>query len=244
MNHNTSNREAQFKGLKTWLKKPWVIGLISFVAVVMLIFTAAFISRVDYYRQFIAEQEALADIDLTKDLRSQPAASVSTENNFSIGAEQPKLTIVKFSDFTCPYCQEMSIKLREVLKRHPNQVRLIYKDYPVVNEEGLDFALAARCAGGQNRVFFWLMHDELFNLQGLLNLEDLVELAEPMGLNKSEFAACLDNQEYLEDIKKDAQEAEDLGVIATPTIFLNGHMVPGNIPQDVLLKAVQEFLEN
>lgn len=244
MKNNSKNSNSGDSKPKAWFKKPWVIGLLSFVALVMIIFISSFVTQVNYYRQVIAQEEALKKIDLTKDMRNKPPVMINTENNFSIGADNPELTIVEFADFSCPYCKEMSFKIRNILKAYPNRVRMVFKDYPVVNEEGLTFAMAARCVGNKNETLFWMMHDDLFNLQGILDREELIGIAEAMGINKEEFTTCIDDQKYLDDIKKDAQEAENLGVEATPTLFLNGHMIPGNIPEEILFKAVQEFLDN
>ncbi|MEN8263778.1 MAG: thioredoxin domain-containing protein, partial [Nitrospirota bacterium] len=41
------------------------------------------------------------------------------------------VTIVEFSDFQCPYCSKLQPTLKEVLKAYPNDVRLVYKDFPL-----------------------------------------------------------------------------------------------------------------
>ncbi len=230
--------------IKEWLKKPWVIILLSLVVLISLLLITAFISQVNNYRKLIDLQKSWQAVNLTKEIKEQEPVFISTEKNFHLGSSDPEVTIVKFSDFTCPYCHDMSIKLRNIISAYPNRVKLVYKDYPLVNEEGMDFALAARCAGEQNRMLFWLMHDELFNKQGLISPDNLPTVAGYLGLDTEKFDQCLEEERYNQDIMNDAREADKIGVKATPTLFINGYMVKGDIPEAVLTKIVQEFLED
>lgn len=245
MKNNTSpNREKIIAKLFSWLKKPWVMAIL-FLAMISLAATgAAFISKVNYYLEQINSKGFSTNINITGEMRKNKPVTVSTIGNFSLGADNPEITIVKFSDFSCPYCQAMSLKLRNVLKKYPTKVKIVYKDYPVINAEGIDFAMAARCAGEQNETFFWLMHDELFNLQGLITPAGLPDAAAALGIDKEKFIACMDSEKYMEPIKNDAAEAESLGVKNTPTLFINGHVIAGDIPEEILTQVVGEFLEN
>ena len=89
---------------------------------------------------------------------------------------------------------------------------------------------------------FWLMHDELFNKQGLITIEDLPTVAKYIGLDSTKFATCLETESPLEAIKADAKEAESLGVEVTPTLAINGHLIPGDLPEEILFKIIGEFL--
>lgn len=243
-NNILKNPETNNSKLLSWLKKPWVKIIISIIALILIVAGLAFAFKVNYYLKQIRDNGYVSNANITEEMRKNQPTIISISENFSIGAENPEITIVKFSDFSCPYCQAMSLKLRNILKKYPTKVKIVYKDYPVVNEEGLFFALAGRCAGEQGENFFWLMHDELFNLQGLIAPDGLPEAAVAIGVDKEKFIACMDSEKYLENIKKDASEAEGLGIENTPTIFINGHIIPWDIPEEVLFQIVDEFLEN
>lgn len=249
-NRSNSSKRASGTGqagpgkVKKWLKKPWVITLVSFIFLISLILIVVFVAQVNNYRKLINLQNDWRAINLTKGIKEQKQVFLKINDNFQLGSEDPEVTIVKFSDFTCPYCHNMSIKLRNIVSAYPDRVKLVYKDYPLVNEEGMDFALAARCAGEQNRMFFWLMHDELFNKQGLISPKDLPTVADYLGLDIEDFNQCLDNETLMNEVKADALEGDKAGVEATPTLFINGYIVRGDIPEAVLNKIVQEFLED
>lgn len=80
--------------------------------------------------------------------------------------------------------------LDRILKEHPSQVRLIFKDFP------LDFhALArpaheaARCAGESGK--YWDYHDRLFDAQPKFSRDDLIRYAGELGLPRDRFSQCL-----------------------------------------------------
>lgn len=230
--------------LPEWLKKDWVLITLSFGVLLFILLAIIFVYQVKYYQKLITFENGLNSAKLTEEMKKQPAASINSINNFHIGSENPEVTIVEFSDFSCPYCREMVPKLRKIMSAYPSKIKLVHKDFPVVNEEGLDFALAARCAGEQSEIYFWKIHDRLYSGQGAIMPEDLPRIAANIGLDMEKFKKCLEQQEPLDKIKADLREAEKLGVSGTPTIFINGHMVPGNMPAPIILKIVQEFLES
>ncbi|MBD3248245.1 thioredoxin domain-containing protein [Candidatus Falkowbacteria bacterium] len=225
-------------------KRIWLIALGILLILIIISIGMIFVSQVNYYRGLISRNEELASLGLVEQLKKNRPQAVSTVGNHYFGAEDPKVTIVKFSDFTCPYCRNMAGKLRDIALKYPEDVKIIYKDYPVINEEGIDFALAGRCAGEQANMYFWLMHDELFEKQGAIGPENLPTVAESLGLDSKRFNGCLADEKYLENIKADAKEAESLRVQATPTLFMNGYLIPGDLPEEILLQLVKEFIND
>lgn len=95
------------------------------------------------------------------------------------GPADAYVTLVEFSDFQCPYCRNAEPTIEAVLAAHPNDVRLVYKEFPLsFHENALPAALAADCAGQQDQ--FWPMHDLL--MKGALDDGALVGYANQLGL--------------------------------------------------------------
>ena len=65
------------------------------------------------------------------------------------GPENAKITIVTFGDFQCVSCRDLAVTLDSLLKTYPNDIRIVWKDFP--NESIHPFAapasIAAACAG-------------------------------------------------------------------------------------------------
>jgi Protein-disulfide isomerase len=161
-------------------------------------------------------------------------------NDYSFGTSTPKVTIVEFSDFACPYCRENYTAVREVGYKYQNVLKIIYKDFPL-HDNSLDLAMAARCAGEQG--FFWPMHDKLFANQGQFATSALPDIAASLGANKTIFNQCFKSKKYLPDIKNDYLDGQSLGITGTPTFFINGYEVVGEIPEDKLDQMIGQFLK-
>jgi protein-disulfide isomerase len=176
-----------------------------------------------------------------------PAAFTATRytvperaNDYYFGTTTPKVTIVEFSDFACPYCQADYTAVREVGYKYQNSIKIIFKDFPL-HDNSLYLAMAGRCAGEQG--FFWPMHDKLFSEQGQFATSALPDIASSLGANKTIFTQCFKSKKYLSDIKNDYLDGQGLGVSATPTFFINGYEIVGVIPEDKLDQMVQQFLK-
>ena len=161
-------------------------------------------------------------------------------SNYSLGTDYPKITIVEFADFACPYCKKSFSKIREISLKYNNDIKYIFRDLPIVNEHSANLALAARCAGEQG--LFWPMHDRLFIDQGINEKSQILLAAQRSGVDINKFEICFDSQLYLPQIKKDYNDAVALGIdrIGTPIWFINGQQVSGDIPENVF----NQFIEN
>jgi protein-disulfide isomerase len=161
--------------------------------------------------------------------------------DYSFGSSTPKVTIVEFADFACPYCQDDYAAVRQVTTEYQKSVKLIFKDFPL-HDTSLDLALAARCAGEQGH--FWAMYDQLYSPTWFgAATSSLPDLAVQVGANRTAFTNCLASQKYLTDIRADYADGQSLGVTGTPTFFINGYKVEGEIPADKLAQMINQFLK-
>jgi protein-disulfide isomerase len=83
----------------------------------------------------------------------------------AIGPENAKVTIVEFSDFECPYCAQVYPTVKQILSTYGNDVRLIYKQFPLnsIHPNAQKAAEASLCAHEQGKFFEY--HDKLFESQ-------------------------------------------------------------------------------
>ncbi|HYG33339.1 MAG TPA: thioredoxin domain-containing protein [Clostridia bacterium] len=148
------------------------------------------------------------------------------------GPESAKVTIVEFIDFQCPFCAQFSKTLEEVLAEEQS-VRLVFRHYPLpFHAWAMKAAIAASCAGEQNRDAFWQMHDLLLSNQRKLTEANLrsqvLGFAQSISeLNVDRFATCFDREEPTTAIERDMSIAQENGVSGTPTMFVNGRRIVG-----------------
>lgn len=163
--------------------------------------------------------------------------------NQSFGAVKPKVTIVEFADFQCPYCKQSASALRDISLRYKDSVKIIFRDWPG-HQNSLSLALAAYCAGEQNK--FWEMHDKLYLNQSDTfgaNKNDLANLANELNIYNQQFQTCFDTQKYLPYVKKNIADSQTLSVKGTPTWFINGVKIEGALSSQELEKIIKPYVE-
>lgn len=167
---------------------------------------------------------------------------IETEGYPSKGSREAPVTIVEFSDFQCPYCSQLARTLQEVLARHPDDVRLVYRQFPLSEIHPLaeKAAEASLCAAEQNR--FWELHDLMFETQGKLAEDDLKAKASLLKLDTAVFDGCLATGKYSKRVMQDQRAGYMLGVSATPAFFVNGRFHAGAVPASDLMKMIDEEL--
>jgi protein-disulfide isomerase len=169
-----------------------------------------------------------------------------TERDHILGSSNAPVTIVEYSDFECPYCQEFYSVVKQAVEDFGSDVQFIYRHYPLatIHNEAMPAAIAAECAGEQDMFFEY--HDALFEAATLS--ESLYPvLAADLGLDKDMFQACLDRAEESKIIE-DINSGLEYGVDGTPGIFIidrsgNSFPVAGAVPYKQLKVLIEQALE-
>ncbi len=159
------------------------------------------------------------------------------ENRFDPGAHvigDPKAPVVvrEFSDFQCPYCRQFSAQtLPSLLARLPADVRLEYHHFPLeqIHPDARPAAEAAECAGQQGR--FQAFHDALFASAAWIGTADTRGAL-------AKVAAGVDDRQGRAAVDAGVREGERVGVPGTPTLFVNGYLVPDPYDADDILRLI------
>lgn len=138
------------------------------------------------------------------------------------GNENAIVTVVEFADFQCPHCKNAEPELLQVLNTSGDQVRLVYKNFPLssFHEYAEDAARSARAALLQGK--FWEYHDIIFERQEALNTDNLSAWAVELDLDMDDFEADRASEDTAVSVAKDIALGQSVGVTGTPTIFVNG----------------------
>lgn len=145
------------------------------------------------------------------------------------GSAQPKLTIVEFSDMQCPACRMVQPTLAQLKAKYPNDIRLVYRHFPLTSIHANAPAAAQLAEGAGSKGKFWEMHDLLFEKQaewsGLAQAElesKFVEYGKTLGFSPDEVKAWLTSKEFSAKVLQDIADGTAGGVNSTPAFFLNG----------------------
>jgi len=158
------------------------------------------------------------------------------------GNPNAKVTLIEYSDFECPYCLRHVDTMEQILAAYPNDVRLIYRHYPLsFHPQAQKAAEASECAGEQGK--FWEMHDAIFaaNEAGLMSVQKWKDTAASLGLNTSQFNDCLDTGKMAGRVNTDLSEGTVAGVGGTPGTFVNGSLVEGAVPYATFDSIVKQL---
>ena len=214
------------------MKHPWLTLL-----------TISFITILTFF--FYSQRLRPIEIKMRQDQIIQPGSiekPTVTFVNPSIGPEEAKVTIIEFGDFKCEACREVGRSIKAVLERFPEEVRFVWKHLP--NESAYPLstpaAIAAQCAHQQQRFFDY--YDLLFERQTFLSEQQFLQIAQDLELDVDSFEKCYQSRDTLPIVRKDYEEALGLGLIATPTIYVNDDNYVGALSTTELTDYVQAAL--
>ena len=111
--------------------------------------------------------------------------------------------------------------LEQVLEKNPENVKFVFKNYPLRNHKfAMKAAVAALAAGSEGK--FWEFHDELYKNYNKLSDQKIREIALGLGFDQAEFEKKMNDPRITAMIRQDLQDGAQAGVRGTPTIFING----------------------
>jgi protein-disulfide isomerase len=147
--------------------------------------------------------------------------NVELDGSPSKGPANAPITIVEWADFECGFCAKAAPVLDEVQKAYPQQIRLVFKQFPLaMHIHAEQMARLVIAAGNQGK--FWEMHAALFAAQGAsLDEPAIRKLADGLKLDADKLLADVQAPETAERIARDRAHADKLGLKGTPFLVIN-----------------------
>ncbi len=159
------------------------------------------------------------------------------------GKSSAKVTIVEFSDFQCPACAGAVPIIKKIKKAYPNDVKVVYKNYPLsFHKKAKTAGIAAMCLNEQKKDKFWDFHAHLFENQKKLEIADLKSYGKKYGLDQAKYEKCIDDKKFGKYVEQDIADGKNIGVYSTPTFFVNGRIVTGALPFEQFKEIIDSEL--
>lgn len=200
---------------------------------------------------FKGVNKTLADIKKGQGSAARPKKKADTKvydikigDSPFLGPKDAAVTIVEFSDFQCPFCIREYPKIKQILKQYPDDVRLVFKHFPLGFHKKAPGASAATVLAHQElgNEGFWKMHDMITAAPKKLEVSNFRGYAEQLGMDLAKFDKVMGDPVAINAlIKDDIAEAKRVGVRGTPTIMVNGLKMAKRNPADYK-KRVEEIL--
>lgn len=177
-------------------------------------------------------------------------SKLKLEGRPSVGSANAAVTVAVFSDFQCGFCREEAKILRSnLLGAYPGKVRMVFVDFPLIqiHDWARRAAVAGRCVAARDEEKFWVYHDWVFDEQPALTAanfgQKLLHWAEANAVDGVRLGQCLDDPAINQAVTASFQEALDLGLNSTPTLFVNGRQIGGKLEWLALKQVIDTELE-
>ncbi len=187
--------------------------------------------------------------NMTVNLRAEARRTLVLRDQPTQGPATAPVTIVEFADLECPTCaREHEFLEQQVVPRYGNKVRVVYKEFPLVQVHpwALTAALASQCVFQIKPSAYVGFRTEVFRNQPNINPANVRDLllyyGEQAGVDRVKLAACVDSKASLSRVEENLKEGQALGVNSTPTFFINDRMMVGGSPPESFFALVDEAL--
>ncbi|MBY5971176.1 DsbA family protein [Ferrimonas balearica] len=183
-------------------------------------------------RQADAQAQNQSDV-----LRNQRDLIEHDPNAPVLGNPDGDVTVVEFFDYNCPYCRRAKPEIRALIEEDPN-VRLVYREWPILGEGSVFAAKAALAARAQGKYedFHWAM----MAIDGRANEASVMRVAEDVGLDLDQLRQDMEAQEVAEHIETSMRLTQALGFNGTPSFVIGDALVPGFVEKERLSDLVSE----
>lgn len=203
--------------------------------------------------ELAAERERIAQAGAVEAQERHAQLLALSQGAPSLGPDDAPVTIVEFSDFQCPFCARVVPTIKELLAKYPDQVRLVFMDFPLnIHPWAEPAAIAAGCVAGQSNEAFWNLHDYYFENQEDITPENVIDRSRSVILehdvNSEEWETCArDPASEVHSLIRGRMQmsmrvAQSFGASGTPTFFINGRFISGAQPLEALEELVQQAL--
>ena len=228
------------------MRRPWLLG--AAIGAIFGVLGLRHVTRKTWGKA--APQEAFANRSLLDRSHADADAKISQGMDDAghpyMGAVQPKLTILEFADYQCPHCAHAHSEMRDLLAKHPNEIRLVHRHFPLDHQcnslvnrpfhtHACEYAKLAACAAMAGK--FWPANDWLFEHGRDEVPVTSTALAQQLNLDPGQLKECVEKS-GAELIKGDIEEGLRNNIQGTPTFVIDGKVYPGRVP-DELVDAYQ-----
>lgn len=170
------------------------------------------------------------------------------KNGTLLGNPNAPVLVIEYGDFQCSHCRNFYATTESLLiSNYVESGQVLYEFRPLdfLGPESALSAEASLCAADQN--FFWEYHDLIFTNYSTGNTggyseSSLLSFAAVLDMDQAAFSACLSGGEKSAALAQIRSDASAAGVTGTPSFFINGKLMGGNIPFNALSNEIDAAL--
>ena len=161
----------------------------------------------------------------------------SDPNAPNLGNPEGDVTVVEFFDYNCPYCRSAGQTVQALLAADEN-VRVIYREWPILGDDSVMAARAALAAREQGK--YEAFHWALMNGEGRVTEALIFKVARDLGMDVAQLEADMVSPAVEAHIALSNALAQKLGFTGTPAFIVGDKTAPGMLNLDEIAMLVAE----
>ncbi len=194
--------------------------------------------------QVLQTKEAKALEEKAKMAISENLDGLFNSDSPTIEGKAPKVTLIEFFDYNCPHCRTMS-KMLDQLQEKNKDIRIVYKELPVLGEDSLLASKAALAAREQKK--YVEFHQKLMASPGAVTSDSVMQIAKELGLDSAQLAKDMESEKVRNELQANQKQAISLGIRGTPSFVIGRfpatkdmpkEFIPGETSQEELMKRI------
>jgi len=176
-----------------------------------------------------------------------PGTEITADDQV-LGDPDAPVTIIEYASLTCPHCANFHNNILPALESEyiqTGKAKLVFRDFPL-DGVALRAAALARCAGPERyHGFIKVLFRSQMEWAGSQDpLAALARLAKLGGIDDTQFAACIGDEERLDVIVESRAAAErNFQVNSTPTFIIQGRKYTGGLTLEGLRQILDPLVE-
>lgn len=151
------------------------------------------------------------------------------------GNPQGKVTIVEFFDYQCGYCKREAVELQTLLQTD-SDVRLVYKDLPILGPASVFAARAALAAQKQGK--HEALHAALMAVSQALTDQEVLRIATQVGLDTTKLEKDMADPSVSQALDRNFRLQRALNIQGTPALIVGTELIPGAASLETLKALV------
>lgn len=160
--------------------------------------------------------------------------------NAYLGKRNAPITLVEFTDYNCGFCRQ-SVNDIMKLTRENDDLRVVFREAPILNAQSRTAALWALAAAEQGR--YEQFHNMMFEA-GRPTDDNILAAARLAGMDIDKARQQIRKPEYAAELDANIEKMRTIGAGGTPTFVIGGQLIEGAVGYDTLQKAVERERES
>jgi len=182
-----------------------------------------------------ARQEIRSDQSEAQLFNAHAEGLFNDPNSYSVGPDDADVTIVEFFDYRCGFCKKAHPVVTNLMASDPN-IKLIYKEYPILGQVSLLASQAAMASKRQGK--YETFHKNIYQNRGSLTMDRIYAIAAESGLDVEQLKTDMQDPAINDAILKNKELGKSLKINGTPTFVVGNRIIKGFVSLDNLQRQI------